>query len=217
MAEEGATFYYSSKQDFDFDKSYDYLRNSGLTLKHTDANFIILPGANSEYTEKEIKNIKDIIYKDKNSGMYLFLDSGIHTFWSFVEGNNYFFEHFTFNYIGCLEVEERLCEIFTSFAIERIAEIGTQFLGFTLDMYGETEAYDFEEIFDNTNKNTLNQSYISDLTFIHQEKMSQFDLDEKVEIITLNHDFICIAKNKALAKYLKGLLPINWVGLKIIN
>ena len=102
-----------------------------------------------------------------------------------------------------------MCEIFTSLAIKQIAEIGTRFLGFTLDMYGETETYDFENIFDNANIYTLNQSCISDLTFIHKEKMSQFDLDEKVEIITLNHNFLCIAKNEDLAKYLKGLLPIN--------
>ncbi len=209
MAEEGATFYYSSKQHFNFDQSYDNLRKSGWFLRLSDTNLITFSGSDGECTDEEIKNIKDIIYKDKYSGVNLFyLDSGYRTYWSFSSENDYFSENLTFNYIGCLQIEEKWCEIFTNHAIEIISEIGSQFLGFTLDMYGETETYEFEKIFDDTDTDTFNSSYISDLTFLPKEKMSQFVLEKTTEVIEVNRNFICIAKNKKLAKYLKGLLPI---------
>lgn len=96
--------------------------------------------------------------------------------------------------------------MFTNLAIKKITELGTQFLGFTLDMYGETEDYDFEKVFSNANTDILNDSYISDLTILSKDKMNQFILGEKIKVIEVNRDFNCTAKKEKFANYLESLL-----------
>ena len=206
MADEGATFYYVSKQNFNFDKSYNHLKKIGFFLKDPNTHLITVQRCHGEYIGKEFEHVQNIIYKDKSSGVNLYLDSGERTFWSFYETSSYFAENFIFNYIGDLEIEEKSCEMFTNLAIKKITELGTQFLGFTLDMYGETEDYDFEKVFSNANTDILNDSYISDLTILSKDKMNQFILGEKIKVIEVNRDFNCTAKKEKFANYLESLL-----------
>ena len=208
MAEEGATFYYGSKQNLNFEDNCNFLEKAGLHLRHPETQLIYGLGTNGEFTEQEFKKVQTIIYRDKDSGVFLHLDSGHRILWSFFEYDNIVHENFTFKYLECFQIDEMMSKTFTDLVIKKVIKTDTQFLGFTLDLYGETEAYDFWEFFDDTNKDTLNSRYISDLTFLPKEKINRFHLDEKVEIITVNQNFICIAKNKDLANYLKSLLPI---------
>lgn len=80
------------------------------------------------------------------------------------------------------------------------------FLGFTLDQDGATDAYDFGEIFEPGNKETLSSFYISDITFLPKEKTNRIALDDESKIIHLNQNFDCIAKNEDLANYVTTLL-----------
>ncbi|BAZ45675.1 hypothetical protein NIES4102_27010 [Chondrocystis sp. NIES-4102] len=206
MANEGATFYYSSKQLFDFQQACLFLENHHLSIRSPDTQLISCINGSSEFIETNQENIQEIIYNSQNAGVYLYLESGHRLFWSFVAQSNYFYQSFGFNYLDYLQIEEMVSKIFTKFALEELIKIDEGFLGFTLDQFGTTDAYDFGEIFDQGNREILSSFYISDITFLPKDKINRITLDDESKIIQLNENFDCIAKNKDLADYLKSLL-----------
>lgn len=205
MADEGATFYYVSKQFFNFKKTCDFLEKAGLHIRHPDTQLITGINRNGDFVETKQENIQKMIYDDKNSGVYLHLDSGHRIFWSFVETNNYFVINFTFNYLEYIQIEKEISNIFIRLSLKEISE-NNNFLYFTLDQFGQTDYCNFDNIFDLKNDEKLNKECISDITFLPEDKISKIALDHDSEIIHLNQSFDCIAKNSDLADYVKSLL-----------
>jgi hypothetical protein len=210
MADEGATFYYVSKHFFDFQKTCNFLEKVGLHIKHPETQLITGINKNGEFVETKAENIQEMIYNSKNLGVNLYLESGYRSFWSFIELNDYFCQHFSFNFFDYYYIEEKVAEIFIEFAVQELTEINQGFLGFTLDQDGATDAYDFGEIFERGNQETLSSFYISDITFLPKDKTNRITLDNESKIIQLNQNFNCIAKNKDLADYLKTLLQSSY-------
>jgi hypothetical protein len=206
MAEEGATLYYVSKQYFDFQKAYNYLEKVGLHIRHLNTKLITGINKDGEFVETKQKNIQEMIYGDKNSGIYLYLESGHRILWSFVEQKDYFFQNFSFNYLNYSQTEEIVSKVFVRFAVEELAEVDKEFLGFTLDRYGLTEDYNFGEIFEYGSKEMLSSFYISDMTFLPTNKINRIAMDNECKIIQLNQNFNCISKNEDLADYLKTFI-----------
>jgi len=206
MAEEGVTLYYVSKQLFNFQKTCDFLANAGLHIRHPNTQLISVRNEKGdESAETKQEKVQEIIHNDKYLGITLWLDSGYRVNWSFSQQDDFFFENFGIAHLEDIEIEE-ISKFFIKFALQELAEVERGFLGFTLDQYGQTDHYDFREIFEKGNQETLSPFYISDITFLPREKMNRVTLDNESEIIRLNQSFDCIAKNQDLSNYLKTLL-----------
>ena len=202
MAEEGATFYYISKQAFDFKKAYTYLAQSGLYIKHPDIQLISGINDSDEFEESDVEKIEEM-FNTNSMGIHLRLKNKDRIFWSFVELNNVFSHN-----IGCWfdEYHEQVVsEASIRFALFEI-NTNEEFLGFTIDIFGETEEYRFETIFEPDNSEIFTDRYFPDITFLPKEKFTRVSLNDECEIIQLNQKFDCIAKNKELSNYLKSLL-----------
>ena len=206
MAREGAIFYYTSKQALDFKKAYTFLAESGLYIKHPDIQLISGIYIKDEFEESDVEKIQKIFNTEKhinNLGIHLRLENKDRIFWSFVELNNVFSHN-----IGCWfdEYHEKVVsEASIRFALSEI-NTNEEFLGFTIDIFGETEEYRFEKIFEPDNSEIFTYRYFPDITFLPKEKFTRVSLNDECEIIQLNQKFDCIAKNKELSNYLKSLL-----------
>ena len=201
MAEEGATFYYTSKQALNFQKTYSYLAQSGLYIKHPDIQLISGIYNGDHFEESDVEKIEEM-FNTNNIGIHLRLKNKDRIFWSFVE--RYVFSH----NIGCYfdEYHEQVVsEASIQFALSEINN-NEEFLGFTLDLFGETEDYGFEMFFEPDKNEILTTPYFSDITFLPRERFSKVYLNDECEIIQLNQKFDCIAKNKNLSAFLKSLL-----------
>ena len=201
MAEEGATFYYTSKQALNFQKTYSYLAELGLYIKHPDIQLISGIYNGDDFEESDVEKIEDM-FNTNNMGIHLRLENKDRIFWSFVERNVFY------HYIGCWfdEYHEKVVsEASIQFALSEI-NTNQKFLGFTLDIFGATEEYNLETIFEPDNSEIFTYRYFADLTFLPKDKLTRVSLNDEYEIIQLNQKFDCIAKNKNLSAFLKSLL-----------
>ena len=202
MAEEGATFYYRSKQALDFKKAYTFLAKSGLYIKHPDIQIVSGIHNGDDFEESDVEKIEEM-FNTNSMGIHLRLENKDRIFWSFVELNNVFSHN-----IGCW-FDEYHEKVVSEASIQlALSEINTneEFLGFTVDIFGATEEYRFETIFEPDNSEIFTDRYFPDLTFLPKDKFSKISLNDECEIIQLNQKFDCIAKNKELSNYLKSLL-----------
>ena len=205
MADEGATIYYYSKQSFSFERTCNYLNQSGWFIKNPNTQLIT--GINEgDFAEKNQNKVKQIVVQSKELGIEIWSNNKQRIFWSIIERNNFFLQNFTFNYLDYDDIEKRTSKIFLEFALQELTEVGEGMLGFTLDQFGHTEYYDFETIFEPDNSEILTDRYFPDITFLPKEKFTRVSLNDECEIIQLNQKFDCIAKNQELSNYLKSLL-----------
>ena len=198
---EGATFYYTSKQAFNFQETYNYLAQSGLYIKHPDIQIISGMYNSDEFEESDVEKIEEM-FNTNSMGIHLRLENKDRIFWSF--GEDKVFVH----NIGCL-FDEYHEQVVSEASIQlALSEINTneEFLGFMLDIYGVTEAYNFKTIFEPDNSEVLTYPYFPDLIFISKDKFSKISLNDDCEIIQLNQKFNCIARSQELSNYLKRLL-----------
>ena len=200
MAAEGATFYYTSKQAFDFKRAYTFLAESGLYIKHPDIQMI--SGIYiDEFEELDVEKIEEM-FNTNRMGIHLRLENKDRIFWSF--GEDKVFAHNIGNLFD--EYHEKVVsEASIQFALSEI-NTNEEFLGFTLNILGVYEEYDFETIFDPDNSEILTHRYFADITFLPKEKFNKVSLNDECKIIQLNQRFDCIAKNEELSNYLKSLL-----------
>ena len=198
---EGATFYYTSKQAFNFQETYNYLARAGLYIKHPDIQIISGMYNSDEFEESDVEKIEEM-FNTNSMAIHLRLENKDIICWSF--GEDKVFVH----NIGCL-FDEYHEQVVSEASIQlALSEINTneEFLGFTLSLFGEYEEYSFETIFDPDNSEILTDRYFSDITFLPKEKFTRVSLNDECEIIQLNQKFDCIAKNNELSNYLKSLL-----------
>ncbi len=206
MTEEGASLYYLSKQSFNFKKACSSLNELGLSVKNSETLLITGIGTKGDnFEESSIKKAQNL-FQFKNFGFDIWLENGHKTFWSFVEQDNYFFHNLAFNYLDCNDIEQRASRIFIKFALQELEDVSENFLGFTLDQFGHNENYDFSKILQPNNNDILSHHYISDIVFLSKEKIKRIYLNEECQIISINQQFDCIAKNQELADYVKSLL-----------
>jgi hypothetical protein len=198
MADEGITIYYCFNEFFNFQKTCNYLERMGLHNRHPQTQLIMGSSAKeykleynfNDFAETNQEKVQEIIYSAKYSGISLWLDSGHRVRWSFSQQDNYFLENFGISHLEDTEIE-KISKFFIKFALQELTEVEQGFLGFTLDQFGSTDAYDFGEIFENGNKETLSPFYISDITFLPKDKMNRVALDNESEVIRLNQSFDC--------------------------
>ena len=204
MAQEGTTFYYTSKQALNFEKTYSHLTELGLSIKHPDTQIVSGIYIQDEFAELDVKKIQEMfdIKNHINIGIHLWLKNKDRIFWSLGE-NNVFYHN-----IGCCfdEYHEQIVsEASIQLALSEINK-NERFLRFTLDLFGDTEDYGFEIIFEPDNNEVLTTRYFPDITFLPRERFSRVSLNDECEIIQLNQKFDCIAKDKNLSAFLKSLL-----------
>lgn len=206
MTQEGATIYYSLKQVLNFEKVCSYLQELGLSIRNPDTQLITGILANGgDFEDTSLKKAQ-ALFELKNFGFYLWLENGHIIFWSSVQQNNYYFHNFAFNSLDGDEIEQKASNIFIKFALQQLKADNRNFLGFTLDQFGNTEEYNFSEIFDSGNQEILSSDCIPELLFLPREKIQRITVDSKSQMIKINQNFDCIAKNQKLADYLKSLL-----------
>lgn len=207
MTMDGATLYYISKKSFSFERVSFYLSKLGLSVRHSDTQLITgIDGNLKEFSETDFQQVQNIIYQAKHSGLHFWLETLESLLGSFIDQNEYFFQHFSFSYLDYDNIEQNISQIFIKFALSELTELGEEILCFTLDQFGITEEYDFVEIFEPGNKQKLSSKCIPDLVFLPREKIKKIALNNECEIIRINDKFDCIAKNIELADYLKSLL-----------
>lgn len=202
MTREGAIFYYTSKQALDFKKAYTFLAESGLYIKHPDIQIISGIYNGDDFEESDVEKIEQM-FNTNSMGIHLRLENKDRIFWSFVELNNVFSHN-----IGCWfdEYHEKVVsEASIRLALSEI-DANEEFLGFTIDIFGATEEYRFETIFEPDNSEFFTYHYFPDITFLPKDKLTRVSLNDEYEIIQLNQKFDCIAKDKELSNYLKSLL-----------
>lgn len=207
MTQQGATLYYISKHVFNFDRIYGYLKESGFLIKHPDTQLITGLAEEGDLNETSLEKVKELILNQDDIGIHLWLENGQKMFWSFSTYGNYF--SYNFDFISLLDsdqIEEEISPFFIKLALSELYIEENNFLGFTLDQYGNSEWNDFGEIFDRENKNILNHSYISEITFLPKNMISKITLDNKSRIININKNFDCIARDEKLAASLEGKL-----------
>ncbi len=92
------------------------------------------------------------------------------------------------------------------YALQELLEIGKNFLGFSIDQYGQTDSDDNFDSFITKQKETLKYHDPPDLLFLPKDKLSQIILDDNFIIVQLNQNFTCVAKNSDLLNFTKSLL-----------
>ena len=205
MADEGATIYYTSKQKDSFGRACNYFNKSGLFIQNPDTK-LITGIDKGDFSETSKEKVQELIYQSKEVGLELWLETNERIFWSFIERNNFLLQNFTFNYLNYDDIEQKISKIFVKFALQELKEANKYFLSFTLDQFGHYEDYDFSKIFEPENNEILSHHYISDITFLPRDKIKRISLNDECQIISINQQFDCIAKNQELADYVRSLL-----------
>ncbi len=205
MADDGVTLYYRSRCSFDLEKACNYLAKSGFFIKQPGTQLITGIGLEDDITETKQKKIKELIHNNNNLGINLWLEPEHCIFWSFSQIDNYFFQNFSFSSLLDLYLE-KLSKVLIEYALQELREIGENFLGFSIDQYGQTDYDDNFDSFITKQKETLKYHDSPDLLFLPKDKLSQIILDDRFEIVQLNQNFTCVAKNPELLNFTKSLL-----------
>ena len=205
MADEGASFYYVSKQDFDFWQVYNYLENLGLSMKNPNTQKIIGIESGNEMEEEDPENIKKMIDDGISFGINLWSDCGSASFWTIGEIEDCFCQNFGFSSFRDPTVE-KVSKILIKYAVQELNTLDKKFLGFSLDRYGRTEHHEYFEEFITKNQEKINSRNVPDLLFFPKHKMNQIIWDDELKQIEINQNFNCIEHDSDLYDFTKDLL-----------
>lgn len=214
MANEGATFYYFSNKELNYEEIIINLEKFDLLVRNPDTQLISGTIEGNEFEETEEKNFHQF-YHNKNHRKQLGINLWVknnelslydRVFWTNVTKNNFCYHNFTFCFLDYIQIEEIVSQSFIKLALIESARSNKEFMGFTLDQFGHQEDYNFAKLFHPNNNEILTHHYISDITFLPRNKIKRLTLGSESEVIRINQKFDCIAKNPELADYLKSLL-----------
>lgn len=195
--------YYLDKENFNFEETLIFFESMGYYLKNPQTKSITILQKHGS-SEVDYENVKELFANDVFFSIRLWLDPINCINWSFNYENSCYYQIFTLLYLDDWQIEQ-VAKISLLYILSELKRVKGKILGFGIDMDGSTYDYDFDSFFCKQNK-TLDSYYLPDLIFVPKEKINCVSLDNKQQIINVDKNLTCIAKNVILLDYLKTLL-----------
>ena len=201
MAIREGSIYYRNVEEFDFDKTCDFLEKEGISLaskrKLDNGKILALDDDGDDY-EVSYEQVKEKVSSSNYLTINTWLNDEEKIFWSFCPQDGHFVMDF---YVGflCQAGRDKVSKMFFNFFLSEINSIPQSLLGMFIDKNGRTYDYDFAPVFF-TNSEPVD--YVTDLICLPQEKFGLVEMKPGFSRAELDNGFICASRYPEFLNYL---------------